>query len=66
MTNDINKLCKVAYEMINNCDNDLVGDHREFYNPRIKNIFIIVGKLFPVQMATYLATPEIEIDIDID
>jgi len=33
----------------------LVGDHREFYNPRIKTVFMAITKLFPLNMAAYLA-----------
>ncbi len=52
---DVNELCKATYEMMLNCDSDLVEDHRRFYNPRIRNTFIIVAKIFPVQMGRFLA-----------
>ena len=52
---DVDKLCKVVLEMQQNCEYDLIGDHRNFYNPRIKTAFLELSKIFPVNMVKALA-----------
>lgn len=51
---EIDELCRALKEMAENCDDDLCGDHRKFYNPRIKKGFLIVSRIFPKSMAMIL------------
>ncbi len=44
---DVKEICKAAFEMAEMCDGDLSGEIREFYNPRIRDIFVFMTRAFP-------------------
>lgn len=51
----IQALCDVVAEMSLNCGSDLVGDHRENYNPRIAKATSALIRLYPDQMVIAVA-----------
>jgi hypothetical protein len=59
MNHEINKLCRAIAEMAENCNHDLVGQHRENYNPRIMAAYFALLKLYPLQMSREIAHAEL-------
>ncbi len=51
----VKELFGAAWEMMESCGSDLVGEHRAFYNPRIMTVFRNLTQLFPVEMARFLS-----------
>lgn len=47
----IESACLAIAEMAVNCEHDLVGDHRENYNPRIMTALKSLAQIFPAHMA---------------
>ncbi len=52
---NIEKLCKAIIEMKENCEYDLVGEHREYYNPRIDESFKSILELYPIESFTIMS-----------
>jgi len=46
----VDVLCTALWEMAEQCGHDLVGEHREFYCPRITEAFAAVTELYPRMM----------------
>lgn len=55
---DVKEICKAAFEMAEMCDGDLSGEIREFYNPRIRDIFVFMTRAFPSEMMSVLSEIE--------
>jgi len=48
--NDMNNICRMSMEMLERAGSDLVGEQRAFYLPRLREIFVLLTKLFPENM----------------
>jgi len=44
-------LCRVIWEMAENAPHDLIGEHRDFYLPRIQKALLAIGVLYPIPLA---------------
>ncbi len=45
------ELCKIVAEVSNQVGHDLSGEQREFYVPKLMQLFVLAGTLFPAEMA---------------